>query len=465
MELLQTIFVFVVVLSILVTVHEFGHFIAARLTGMRVETFAVGMGNRLFGYNKVTGFTFGSLKENDERAAVEAGYTDYRVSMLPIGGYVKISGMIDESMDDSYTKTAPQPHEFRSKNAAQKLLVMTAGVIMNIVLAVLIFAGITFGEGKTVLTTTTVAFVEKNSVFEQAGLRAGDNIVSVNATKVQSWNDLSSLIMAKYIGEDRTLLVERTEQGKTSTVPIVVSDKTITDALAAQHSVMTEIMPVGSAVMITGVESLKPAGKLGLLVGDTLVSINGVPVHSSSQLVETIKANIGKEVALEWKRGGSQMSGLVIPDNDGRIGIGIAPVFRGEMRRQQYGLLESFAIGTQEMIAMCKAQVAAIGQLFKGKASFKQSVGGPIMIAKTSKQAADLGFTALLRFTALLSIVLAIMNILPFPALDGGHVVVILIEAIIRREMPVKVKMAIQQIGVVMLLGFMVFVVYNDLTR
>jgi regulator of sigma E protease len=465
MEFLTTALVFIVVLGVLVTVHELGHFLAARLVGMRADVFAVGMGNRVMGFNKRTGFTFGSLSEEDEKAASEAGYTDYRLSMLPIGGYVKIAGMIDESMDDSYLSHEPQPWEFRSKNALQKLFVMVAGVAMNIVLAIVIFASIVYVEGRTVLDTTTIGFVEKKSLAESVGLRAGDKILSVNGEKPHSWNEIFALLLTKHIGEERTIVVERVDGGQRTSQPIRIPDKTIADAMAAGRTMIGDVMPEGAAVLITGVETLKPAGKLGLMANDTLLALNNTRIFSPAQLVETVKGNVGKEIVIEWKRGGSTMSGVVVPDKDGRIGVAIDITYVNGLRRQKYGIFESVGQGTKDMVNVIGLQVMGIVQLVTGKASVRQSVGGPIQIAKMSKQSADAGLSSLLRFTALLSVMLAIMNILPFPALDGGHVVFILIESVIRREVPVKVKMAVQQAGVLLLLCFMVFVFYNDLTR
>jgi regulator of sigma E protease len=458
MELLSTILIFVVVLGILVTVHELGHFLAARMTGMRADTFAVGMGGRVLGFNTLTGFTFGSLSEEDEQRVSDSGATDYRIAMLPIGGYVKIAGMIDESMDTDYLNNEPKPYEFRSKNAAQKIFVMSAGVIMNILLAIAIFTGIAMFEGKTFVDTTTIAFVEKNTVAEASGFKEGDKIIAVNGEKAESWMGALQLI-TKEIGDDRTITVERGG----SQFPIKISGKTLADALSAQQSL--GLVPQGTSVMISGVETLKPAGKLGLLAGDTVLKINDVVVVTTTQLVEQIKSNKGNEINIEWKRGAAVMSGRVTPDTDGRIGVAIAGVFGGGLRKQSYGFLESFSAGTKEMMTTLEMYIGSMAQLFKGKVAIKQAVGGPIQIAKMSKQSADLGFTPLLRFMAVLSVILAVMNILPFPALDGGHIVFILIETIIRREIPVKIKMGVQQAGIVLLLCFMVFVFYNDLTR
>lgn len=458
MEFLTIALSFVLVLGILVTVHELGHFLAARMTGMYAETFAVGMGNRVVGFNKVHGVKFGSLSEEQEQQVVEAKVTDYRIAMLPIGGYVKIAGMIDESMDTEFLASQPQPWEFRSKNAAQKIFVMAAGVIMNILLAIAIFTGIAMFDGKSVLETTTVAHVEKNTIAEEIGLKSGDKVLTINGEKPKSWTDMT-LLLTKNVGEDINFMVERGG----SQFPLRIPAKALMDALAAQQPIGW--LPAGTAVMINGVESLKPAGKLGLMSGDTILTLNGAAMFSASQFAEQIRANKGKEITLEWKRTGSMMSGKLTPDADGRIGVALAGIFTGELKKQHYGFFESFAVGTQEMVSTITMYVSSIGQIFKGKVSVKQSVGGPIQIAKMSKQAADLGILSLLRWMALLSIILAVMNILPFPALDGGHILFILIEVVIRREIPVKVKLAVQQAGIIILLCFMVFVFYNDLTR
>jgi Predicted membrane-associated Zn-dependent proteases 1 len=146
MEILNNLFYFIIVIGVLVIFHEFGHFIASRLSGIRVDVFSIGMGPRLFGYNKVNGFTFGKLPEKFELN----GFCDYRVCLFPIGGYVKIAGMIDESLDKSFLETPPQEYEFRSKGTLTKLFVISAGVIMNFILAVLLFSIISYSEGKVV---------------------------------------------------------------------------------------------------------------------------------------------------------------------------------------------------------------------------------------------------------------------------------------------------------------------------
>jgi len=181
MEIVNTIFYFLIVIGILVFIHEFGHFIAARSCGMRAEIFAFGMGFRLFGYNKINGFTFGKLDET-----LDLGdHTDYRVCAFPIGGFVKVSGMIDESMDKEFIKSEPKPWEYRSKPVWKRIIVITAGVLMNIFLAFLIFYYINFVKGKSLIDTTTIGYVQKNSISQETGLKAGDKILSINNKEIK----------------------------------------------------------------------------------------------------------------------------------------------------------------------------------------------------------------------------------------------------------------------------------------
>ncbi len=165
MEFFNTIFYFLIVIGILVFIHEFGHFIAARLTGMRAEVFALGIGYRLFGYNKINGFTFGKLNEE-----VELGdNTDYRICAFPIGGYVKVAGMIDESMDKEFINKEPMPWEYRAKPVWKRMIVITAGVIMNFLLAFLIFYFLTLAKGKHIMDTTTIGYISQNSPSNEFG--------------------------------------------------------------------------------------------------------------------------------------------------------------------------------------------------------------------------------------------------------------------------------------------------------
>jgi regulator of sigma E protease len=218
MVVLEAVLAFIILIGILVFIHELGHFLAARWTGMRAEVFAVGMGPRLLGYNKLTGFTFGKLPED-----IELGdHTDYRISAFPIGGYVKIAGMVDESMDTNYATSPPQPWEFRSKNTLQKAFVISAGVIMNFLLAAAVLAGLNYFAGKDVVATTAVGPLAPTSPLYTAGLRSGDSIVAVNGEPVGYYEELQERLYIAEAHSDITLDVVRAGQPAKVEIPRTV---------------------------------------------------------------------------------------------------------------------------------------------------------------------------------------------------------------------------------------------------
>src|ERR1035437_5874864 len=196
---------FAITIGILVFVHEFGHFAAAKLCGMRADIFAIGFGKRLFGWNKLTGFTFGDLPKDFDGQ----GHTDYRLSLLPLGGYVKIAGMVDESFDTKFTDKEPQPWEFRSKKTIPKLFVITAGVLMNLLLTLVIFWGINFFQGKLIYKTTTISNVEQGSNAAQAGFQSNDKIISVNGSGVENWDQVVESILVNRSSSDLMVKIER----------------------------------------------------------------------------------------------------------------------------------------------------------------------------------------------------------------------------------------------------------------
>jgi regulator of sigma E protease len=451
MAIVSTLFYFIITIGILVLVHEFGHFLAAISCGMRAEVFAVGMGNRLFGWNKKTKFTFGKLPINLDLE----GNTDYRVALLPIGGYVKIAGMIDESMDTEFLQHEPQPWEFRAKPIWQRMIVISAGVVMNLLLAIFIFWGIIFYQGKTIHPVTEIGFVVPNSPAAKSGLQIGDKIVSINNYPVKQWDEIESTLYTESAANDLTLKVQRS--GTVSTVLIRRSD--LPDFSEERFG----ILPSGLMSVVTLVDHGKPAEQIGLQPGDTILAVNGVAVSFGS-LQETIRSNAGKEVVLSWAHGTQQMHAHVTPTAEGRIGIAHEPAYSGPIIQKRYSLLEALPIGVRELKTISVLSLTNLYQIITGKASIK-SMGGPVKIAQLAKRSADNGILEFFGFISLLSISLALLNILPFPALDGGHLVFLVYEAVFRREIPSKVKIALQQAGFILLLVFMAFVIYNDVVN
>jgi regulator of sigma E protease len=452
MTILSTIFYFIITLGILVIVHELGHFLAAVAFGMRAEVFAFGMGNRLFGWNKVSKFTFGPLKSDIDLQ----GNTDYRVAAFPIGGYVKISGMIDESLDTEFLDKAPQPWEFRAKPKWQRAIVLCAGVLMNLLLAIVIFWGIIFYQGKTIRPVTEIGYVTPNSAAAKAGLHIGDKILSINDRPVKQWDEIESLLYTESVTNDLTLNVM--QSGSANKIFIRRAD--LPDFVEERFG----IVPAGLVTVVVSVEHGKPAEQIGLQAGDTLLAVNEKPVGYGS-LQDAIKSNAGKEILLTWARGEQKMNARVVPTAEGRIGISLDVAYRGTVIHEKFSLLEALPIGIGELKTTSVLFISNMYQIVAGKASLSKSVGGPVKIAQMAKRSADNGIIDFFAFIALLSISLALLNILPFPALDGGHLLFLGYEAVFRREIPSKVKIVIQQAGFILLLVFLAFVVYNDVVN
>ena len=452
MELLNTIFYFLIVIGILVFIHEFGHFIAARMTGMRAEVFALGIGYRLFGYNKINGFTFGKLNEE-----VELGdNTDYRICAFPIGGYVKVAGMIDESMDKEFVNTEPKPWEYRAKPVWKRMIVITAGVIMNFLLAFLIFYFLTLVKGKTINDTTTIGYIAQNSPSMNSDLKTGDKILSINNTVVNSWDEVQTQLYFENLGEPLTFIVKRDSKDVTVNIP---KDKVgdLTDKSFG-------ILPEGMLPEINDVISGKPAAVCGLEKGDIVTEVNGTKVTNSQQLTDLIRQNANKEFNLKWTRNPSQMECNLTPSADSTIGVMIAAKYVGPTKEIKYNVISAIPKAGYDMYHFgIELFFKTIGKIIKGDVPFKKAIGGPVKIAQASAQSAEGGIYTFLGFIALLSISLAVINILPFPALDGGHFMMLMYEGIVRKPVPYKVQIILQNVGFALLLAFMIFVLYNDI--
>ncbi len=436
MELLSTLFYFIITIGVIVFIHELGHFATAKFFGMRVDRFSIGFPPRAFGK--------------------KIGETDYCISWVPIGGYVKIAGMVDESMDTEFLNKPPESWEFRSKPVWQRAVVMSAGVIMNLLLAVGIFWGLIYTQGRTVRPVTEIGYIVPESIAERSGFQLYDKIRAINDAPVERWDDIESMIYAEFMGEDLVFDLERSGEA----VRIDVTRDAIPDITQERFG----IFPRGLVAVIGGVQSGKPAEAIGLAPGDTIVAINDMPVSYSS-LPPTIRENAGREIVLSWKRGDSLMTHPVTPTEEGVIGVSLLAAYSGPIQRMEYGFFEALPIGVREVWFTSGVFFTNILQLFTGQASLETSVGGPVRIAQMANRSAEGGLASFLSFMALLSISLALLNILPFPALDGGHLVFLGYEAIFRKEVPNKVKIAIQQAGIVLLLVFMAFVLYNDVAN
>jgi len=343
---------FLFIITILVVIHELGHFLAAKSIGLRVEKFYVGF--NLFGLG---------LKK-------KINGTEFGIGLFPIGGYVKVAGMIDESLDDQYNG---EPDEYISKSMFQKIWFTSGGVIFNFILAFMLFSGITFFNGRTVpLDTTIIGKIVENEPAYRAGLLDGDKIISIDDVDVSTWDEIRININGKP-NQNIKLAYERNEK-----------------------------------------------------------------LFSTSILV----------------------SSILIPSGDSIGVIGIGP----EFLKLNPGFFKSTYYGFSDLLAWLSMMSQSIYSFFTGQLNIK-NFGGPIQIASIAGEVTSIGIIAFINFMAILSVNLGIINILPFPGLDGGHALIAIIEGIIGRRIPFKTLMIIQQIGVLLLGIFFLIIMKNDISR
>ncbi|HKJ47251.1 MAG TPA: RIP metalloprotease RseP [Balneolales bacterium] len=438
-NILTTAGIFILSLFILVLVHELGHFLAAKFFKMRVDRFSIGFPPRLFGK--------------------KIGETDYCVSATPLGGYVKIAGMIDESMDTDFINEEPKPWEFRSKPVWQRIIVITAGVIFNVILAAVIYTGVTYHYGETKIPLKNVGsmYIQQNSPAAQMGFKSGDRIVAVNGQHVKYFDQLVNPV--RLTKEHLSYTVIRDGKQVTLNAPADFLDKInkggFISPLDAVPSEIRKVIP-GS-----------PADKAGLKSGDKIVAINGKPVNYWIQLVQDLKASKGT-LQLSVLRNGEEKTLSVTPDpKTNTIGIyrvNIENYFNVEF--VQPNLFKSIEDGVTRTGDTMVGIVQGFIKLFSGSISIRQNLGGPVAIANITKQATEgAGARGFWEITALLSVTLAIMNILPIPVLDGGHLMFLIYEGVTRREPSAKVRMVLQQIGFIFIIGLLIFVTFNDILR
>ena len=436
LELTQTILIFIGALMILVFIHELGHFLAAKMFGMRVDRFSVGFPPRIWGFKR--------------------GDTDYCIGATPLGGYVKISGMVDESMDTEHLAAEPQPWEYRSKPIWQRMVVITAGVIFNMILAFFIYTGIYSTLGKPSLPIEQVAgiYVPEGSLLENVGFKTDDKIVGVNGNYVDAFEELISISELT----NRNLSYQVVREGITIDL---FMPTTFLDSLQQKNFIgyYNVYLPIISSISLGS-----PAEDAGLQSGDRFVEVNGEPVNYWLQVTQAIR---GTEGVIDFvvEREGQRLTLSIEPYENRTIGINTSLAQAGATSAQlSFG--ESIIEGWEQVGEQTMGIIGGFSRMFSGDISIRQNIGGPIAIADLTKQAVDQnGWLGFWQITALLSITLAIMNILPIPALDGGHLAFLIYEGIARKEPAEKVKIAAQNIGFLLLVSLMVFVIFNDVLR
>lgn len=424
-------------LSILVTIHELGHYWAARAFGIRVEKFYL--------FFDAWGFKLFSFKK---------GGTEWGIGWLPLGGYVKIAGMIDESMDTEQMKKPAEDWEFRSKPAWQRLIVMIGGVVMNIILGVFIFAMLAFkyGEMRTINTSIKYGIIP-SSLATEMGFHIGDKIVGINGKPLLYFED--AMNPNELLSDNPYFTINRNGVDTIIKLPQDFATKISGEQKADFFTPR----------MTFAVSELQPkhhAEKAGLKSGDIVLQVNNEDVTFFDEFQTILKKYTGQSVNLSVLRGTDTLLLRSEIDATGKIGIGVKPM-EFEFDSVQFSFFQSFPKGIQKGVETLSLQLKGFGKIFSGDIPANKAVQGPIGIAKIF--GSDWIWSRFWTLTALISIVLAFMNILPIPALDGGHVVILCIEMILGRPLSDKVIERIQTVGMFILIALTIFVFGNDILQ
>jgi regulator of sigma E protease len=425
-DIATNIFAVVIVLGFLIFFHEAGHFMFAKLFRVKVLVFSFGFGKRLFGFRK--------------------GDTDYRVSLIPLGGYVRMAG------DNPEENRSGNPEEFLSKPKWQRFLILVAGPAMNVLIAIAFMATLAMVGREEVVTRAVVGEVLPNKPAARAGLKEGDLIISVKGERMKDFEDVRMLISMN-AGTPLPVVYERDRvRGTTTLTP---------------EREEGDFGPIGRAGMYPGIDPVvgrvvdgSPAQVAGVRAGDRILSAGGKPVRgldNFGKISETAKA---KALPIDVLRGTQRVSLTLPPSANEELGAlrGIIP----PTRMFKLTFFPALRYSVQENWRMLKYTFSAVGRLFRPEGSVKE-LSGPINIARISGEIMRRGgLIGMMGLMAMISLQLGIMNLLPIPVLDGGHILILLIEGVARRDLSLRVKERIQQAGFAVLATLMLVVLYND---
>ncbi|MFN8343558.1 MAG: RIP metalloprotease RseP [Spirosomataceae bacterium] len=432
MEILVMVGQLILGLSILVGLHEWGHLITAKMFGMRVEKYFIGFPPKIW--------------------SIQRGETEYGVGAVPLGGFVKISGMVDESLDTKNLTAEPQPWEFRAKPAWQRLIVMLGGIIVNVITGIIIFIAITYYEGHDYIAAKDVKYgIVAHKLGQEIGLRTGDKIVSINGKPFEDFADVRKV----FLESNSYYTVERGGERVDVYVPNNFIEK-VTDKKNARDFI-DPIFPFKVGELVPNM----PAEKAGIKTGDKIVKLNETPIRFYHEIQDALEKTKNQTVTMTVERAGQTIPLSVKVSPEGTIGF--YPDKDLKITHVDYSFTESIAVGTGKAFSVVTDNIRGFGKIFRGEVSASKALSGPIGIAQMFGGIWDWGRFWFL--TGLLSMVLAFMNILPIPALDGGHSVLLLYEIVTGHKPSDRFLEGAQKVGMVILLGLMVFAFGNDIFK
>jgi len=445
MEVIVKIGQFLLSLSILVVLHELGHFTFAKIFKTRVEKFYMFFN---------PGFSLFKFKK---------GETEYGIGWIPLGGYVKISGMIDESMDKEQMKLPPEPYEFRSKPAWQRLLIMIGGVLVNFILAFLIYISVLYTWGEQYLPVENVKYgVVCDSLAQSIGLQNGDKIIALDHQKIKKYREIVPDII---LNNPKSIQIVRNQEEKTIDVP----DSFVPELLAHSSkgfnmsAVLSLRLPFNK-LSIAKLQKDFPAKEAGFKAGDKIASVDSLSFQYYDEFQAYLIAHRGQNISVVLNRKDQKIKTELQLTEEGKMGISVQQsenIFDYETLK--YGFIESIPAGLNRGIQSLESYIKQFKLIFSSKSKAYKSIGGFITIGNIFPGVWD--WHAFWNLTAFLSIILAIMNILPIPALDGGHVLFLFYEIITGRKPADKIMEYAQVAGMIILFGLLIFANANDIIK
>jgi regulator of sigma E protease len=369
-----------------------------------------------------------------------------------------MSGMIDESMD---TEMSGADYEFNSKPVWKRIIIITAGVIMNFFLAVVIMSYLSYSMGESITPFTQIGQVGKDGISKKIGFEVGDDILAVNGVEVESWEQIQQEYI-RNLNSDIVFTVERDSR----MIDLVFKKEWFSEKNAEFLDIW--YMPTSQ---IGNVQPDMPAGQVGLETGDKIIELDNTPINNWLEMTEVIRAHPGDSIQIAWLRADKIMQAVIVPQKFEETDASGEEIIVGKIGVQHYYQLKpispgrSIVVGFERTIGLIGLNMRGLWWVLTGTKSAKEVVGGPIMIAKMAGDAAAAGWEAYWTLIAALSAILAFFNILPIPALDGGHLAFLIIEGVIGKPLSIKTRMVIQQVGMALLLTLLVFILYVDLRR